>query len=63
MGVGGVGSLVAEYLARLLIGHLSLVDFDVIEDTNLSRIVGATQADVETKQFKTQIAVRHLREL
>ena len=35
---------------------------DEIEDTNLSRVVGATPTDVETGQFKTQIAVRHLRE-
>ena len=62
VGLGGVGSLVAEYLARLGIGYLVLVDLDVIEDTNLSRVVGATPTDVETVQFKTQIAVRHLRE-
>ena len=62
VGLGGVGSLVAEYLARLGVGHLVLVDMDEIEDTNLSRVVGATPTDVETGQFKTQIAVRHLRE-
>ena len=62
VGLGGVGSLVAEYLARLGVGHLVLVDLDVIEDTNLSRVVGATPTDVETGQFKTQIAVRHVRE-
>ncbi len=62
VGLGGGGSLVAEYLARLGVGQLVLVDLDVIEDTNLSRVVGATQTDVETGQFKTQIAVRHLRE-
>ena len=62
VGLGGVGSLVAEYLARLGVGHLVLVDLDVIDDTNLSRVVGATPTDVETGQFKTQIAVRHLRE-
>ena len=62
VGLGGVGSLVAEYLARLGVGHLVLVDLDVIENTNLSRVVGATPVDVDTGQFKTQIAVRHLRE-
>ena len=62
VGLGGVGSMVAEYLARLGVGHLVLVDMDEIEDTNLSRVVGATPTDVETGQFKTQIAVRHLRE-
>ena len=63
VGLGGVGSLVAEYLARLGVGHLVLIDPDEIESTNLSRVIGATPADVETKQLKTQIAMRHVREL
>ena len=62
VGLGGVGSLVSEFLARLGVGHLVLIDPDKIEDTNLSRVVGATEFDVETNQLKTQIAVRHVRE-
>ena len=34
-----------------------------IEGSNLSRVVGATQVDVEMGQLKTQIAVRHAREM
>ena len=63
IGLGGVGSLVSEYLARLGVGNLVLVDPDHIESTNLSRVVGATRVDVETGQLKTQIAVRHAREM
>ena len=63
VGLGGVGSLVAEYLARLGIGNLVLIDPEEIEDSNLSRVVGATRVDVETGQLKTQIAVRHAREM
>ena len=63
IGLGGVGSLVAEYLARLGVGILILIDPDEIESSNLSRVVGATRADVETRQLKTQIAVRHAREM
>ena len=36
-GVGGVGSFVAEGLARSGIGHLTLVDFDVVDSSNLNR--------------------------
>lgn len=36
-GVGGVGSFVAEALARSGIGHLILVDFDTIDISNLNR--------------------------
>ena len=63
IGLGGVGSLVAEYLARLGVGNLVLIDPDEIESSNLSRVVGATRVDVEMGQFKTQIAVRHAREM
>ena len=63
VGLGGVGSLVAEYLARLGVGTILMIDPDVIDCTNLSRVVGATPSDVETGLLKTQIAVRHAREL
>lgn len=63
VGLGGVGSLVAEHLARLGVGHIILIDPDKIESSNLSRVVGATLVDVETGQLKTQIAVRHAREM
>ena len=63
VGLGGVGSLVVEYLARLGVGNLILIDPDEIESSNLSRVAGATRVDVETGQLKTQIAVRHAREM
>ncbi|MCY4611585.1 MAG: ThiF family adenylyltransferase [Gammaproteobacteria bacterium] len=63
VGLGGVGSLVAEYLARLGVGHLVLIDPDSIEGTNLSRVVGATAADIKVGLPKTKIAVRHAREM
>ena len=63
VGLGGVGSLVTEYLARLGVGNLILIDPDEIESSNLSRVVGATQVDVEVGQLKAQIAVRHAREM
>ena len=62
IGLGGVGSLVAEYLARLGVGNLVLIDPDEIETTNLSRVVGAKRVDVEMGLLKTHIAVRHIRE-
>lgn len=58
VGLGGVGSLIAEYLARLGVGHLVLIDPDTIEDTNLARVVGATADDVAAKRLKTAIAAR-----
>ena len=36
-GLGGLGSNVAVSLARLGIGHLLIIDFDVVEPSNLNR--------------------------
>ncbi|WP_245002793.1 HesA/MoeB/ThiF family protein [Rhizobium ruizarguesonis] len=46
VGLGGVGSLVAEYLARLGVGTIWLIDPDRIDPTNLPRVVGARRADI-----------------
>ena len=61
IGLGGIGSLVAEYLARLGVGRFLLIDDDRVETSNLSRIVGASAADVESKRHKTEIAERIIR--
>lgn len=45
IGLGGGGSLINEWLARLGIGHIVAVDFDRVDITNLPRIVGATHWD------------------
>ena len=45
-GLGGVGSFVAEALARAGIGSLLLVDKDVIEETNLNRQLYALHSTV-----------------
>lgn len=58
IGLGGLGSLVAEYLARLGIGRFILVDSDAVEATNLSRIVGATVADARNGTPKVKVAKR-----
>lgn len=46
VGAGGGGSLLVEMLAHLGVGRILVVDYDVVDETNLSRIVGATAADV-----------------
>ena len=45
-GVGGVGSFVVEALARCGVGHLVLIDDDVVCLTNLNRQLHATQATI-----------------
>jgi hypothetical protein len=58
LGLGGIGSLVAEYLARLGVGHFLLVDDDLVEGSNLSRIVGASTSDARDKNTKVSVAER-----
>lgn len=41
-GIGGVGSFVAEALARAGVGHLLFVDGDVVEESNINRQLIAT---------------------
>lgn len=43
VGCGGIGSLLTEYLARLGVGRLILVDPDRVDITNLPRLTGATR--------------------
>jgi len=41
VGVGGVGSWVAEGLARSRIGHLTLIDLDMVAESNTNRQIQA----------------------
>ena len=43
IGVGGVGSWLVGNLAHLGVGHIVIADPERIEDTNLSRVLGATR--------------------
>ena len=45
-GVGGVGGWCAETLLRTGIGHLTIVDFDKVDTTNLNRQVVATHNNI-----------------
>jgi hypothetical protein len=62
IGLGGIGSLAAEYLARLGVGEFCLIDDDQVEESNLSRIVGATTADAQDGVAKINIAKRMIQQ-
>lgn len=54
-GVGGVGSWCAETLLRTGIGHLTIVDFDKVDMTNLNRQIVATYDNIgRSKVFEMQ---------
>jgi tRNA threonylcarbamoyladenosine dehydratase len=45
-GIGGVGSYAVEALARAGVGHLTLIDFDVVGISNLNRQVHALTSTI-----------------
>ncbi|MBF0182450.1 MAG: tRNA threonylcarbamoyladenosine dehydratase [Magnetococcales bacterium] len=50
-GLGGVGGFAAEALGRAGIGHLTLVDHDVVAPTDLNRQLAATGDTMEQKKL------------
>jgi len=56
VGLGGTGSLVAQSLAHLGVRNFILIDPDVIEQSNLNRVVGSRDVDVGAR--KVDIARR-----
>lgn len=58
VGLGGGGSHIAQQLGHLGVGEFVLIDPDTVEDTNLNRLVGATQQDVASRTTKVSIAAR-----
>lgn len=59
IGLGGIGSLISMQLAHLGVGELVLVDGDIVEATNLPRIVGASKNDVG-RAYKVDVAAKYI---
>lgn len=57
IGLGGIGSLLSEYLARLGVGHLVLIDPDRLETSNTSRVVGSQASDFETEGANSSLKI------
>lgn len=60
-GVGGVGSFVAEGLARSGVGHITLCDFDIIDESNLNRQLMTSKSNIG--EVKTEVLKRRLLEV
>ncbi len=58
VGLGGLGSLVTQLLARLGVGTISFIDDDIVEESNLNRLIGATSKDVSLKEHKVDVMKR-----
>ncbi len=63
IGLGGGGSHVAQQLSHLGFRNFILCDGDCISESNLNRLVGATQSDLRNKRLKTDIVERNIKKL
>ena len=53
VGLGGVGSHAAEALCRCGVGHISIVDPDRVEESNINRQLPALSSTIG--QYKTEV--------
>lgn len=63
VGLGGIGSQVVQALAYLGVGSFVLIDDDLLDETNLNRLVGGVPSDVPSKASKTYLAERQIRQI
>ncbi|MGN0186787.1 MAG: ThiF family adenylyltransferase [Paludibacteraceae bacterium] len=61
VGLGGVGAYAAEMLCRAGVGELSLVDADVVDETNINRQLVALHSTVGL--YKTDVLATRLRDI
>jgi len=60
IGNGATGSATAHLLVRLGVGQILLVDKDLVERSNLSRLHGATSADADLGKSKATVLAEFL---
>lgn len=63
IGVGALGSVIANNLARGGVGKITIIDRDIVELSNLQRQILFTEEDAENGVAKAEAAVRHLKEV
>lgn len=61
VGIGGLGSPAALYLAAAGVGHLGIVEFDRVDESNLQRQILYGSSDVDRP--KLEVAVERLAEI
>ncbi len=61
VGLGGVGAYAAEMLCRAGVGHLTLVDADTVQPTNLNRQLPALHSTIGRP--KTEVLAKRFRDI
>jgi len=60
IGCGGIGSVAATLLVHGGVRYFTLVDYDMIEPSNLPRIIGASPDDIRSNRHKTGIVKQYV---
>lgn len=60
-GIGGVGGYAAESLVRAGIGSITLIDFDVVDETNLNRQIIALRSTIG--QPKVDVMMKRIQDI
>ncbi|MCQ2143954.1 MAG: ThiF family adenylyltransferase [Bacteroidales bacterium] len=63
VGCGALGNEVLKNLALSGVGHIYCVDFDAVEESNLTRSVLFRREDAEKRSLKVDVTARRLREI
>ncbi|MEL6671101.1 MAG: ThiF family adenylyltransferase [Bacteroidota bacterium] len=63
VGAGALGNEVLKNLALMNVGHILIVDFDIIEYANLCRSVLFRESDLEVERKKAEVAAERIREI
>lgn len=63
VGVGGLGSPLAQHLALLGVGQIALVDDEELDNTNRNRFIGARHDDPVPGSPKVELVARLIREI
>ena len=61
LGLGGIGSYAAEFIARAGVGKMTIVDGDVFDETNINRQLPALQSTIG--KSKTSILSARIRDI
>ncbi|HNR18881.1 MAG TPA: ThiF family adenylyltransferase [Bacteroidia bacterium] len=61
LGIGGIGNFIATALCVAGAGKITLVDFDLVEETNLNRQILFSETDIG--KHKTEAAAQRLKDL
>lgn len=63
VGMGALGCVIASHLVRSGVGHVRIIDRDIVEWSNLQRQMLYTERDVQQLLPKVEAAAVHLREI